>query len=74
MGSGTRFSWKFSHSFFLPFSPVSLAELCSFWCALKDLFTLPKLADLTIKTDDVTSLKRDMDLHGRLCAAQGCMG
>ena len=53
---------------------MSLAELCSFWCALKDLFTLPKLADLTIKTDDVTSLKRDMDLHGRLCAAQGCMG
>ena len=30
---------------FLPFSPVSLTELCSFWCGLKDLFTLHKLAD-----------------------------
>ena len=25
---------------FLPFSPVSLTELCSFWYGLKDLFTL----------------------------------
>ena len=24
---------------FLPFSPVSLTELCSFWYSLKDLFT-----------------------------------
>ena len=24
---------------FLPFSPVSLTELCSFWYGLKDLFT-----------------------------------
>ena len=30
---------------FLPFSPVSLAELGSFWYDLKDLFTLHKLAD-----------------------------
>ena len=30
---------------FLPFSPVSLTELCSFWYGLKDLFTLHKLAD-----------------------------
>ena len=29
---------------FLPFSPVSLTELCSFWYGLKDLFTLHKLA------------------------------
>ena len=45
--SGTRFSWKFSgqyYMFFLPFSPVSLTELCSFWYGLKDLFTLHKLA------------------------------
>ena len=26
----------------LPFSPVSLTELSSFWCDLKDLFTLLK--------------------------------
>ena len=30
---------------FLPFSPVFLTELCSFWYGLKDLFTLHKLAD-----------------------------
>ena len=30
---------------FLPFSPVSLTELCSFWSGSKDLFTLHKLAD-----------------------------
>ena len=29
---------------FLPFSPVSLTELCSFWYGLKGLFTLHKLA------------------------------
>ena len=30
---------------FLPFFPVSLTELCSFWFALKDPFTLHKLAN-----------------------------
>ena len=30
---------------FLPFSPVSLTELCSFWYGSKDLFTLHKLAN-----------------------------
>ena len=34
-----------SHMVFLPFSPVSLTELCSFWYDFKDLFTLHKLAD-----------------------------
>ena len=29
---------------FLPFSPVSLTELCPFWYGLKDLLTLHKLA------------------------------
>ena len=29
----------------LPFSLVSLTELCSFWYSSKDLFTLHKLAD-----------------------------
>ena len=33
---------------FLPFSLVSLTELCSFWYGLKDLFTLHKLADKVI--------------------------
>ena len=32
-------------SWFLPFSPVSLPELCPFWCGSTDLFTLHKLAD-----------------------------
>ena len=30
---------------FLPFFPVSLTELSSFWYGLKDLFTLHKLSD-----------------------------
>ena len=30
---------------FLPFSPVSLTELCSFWYRLKDLFIPHKLGD-----------------------------
>ena len=30
---------------FLPFSPVSLIESCSFWSGFKDLFTLHKLSD-----------------------------
>ena len=34
--------------FFLPLSPVSLTELCSFWYGLKDLFTLHKLADKVV--------------------------
>ena len=33
---------------FLPFSPVSLTESCSFCCGLKDLFTLLKLADKVV--------------------------
>ena len=64
---------------FLPLSPVSLTELCSFWYGLKDLFTLHKLADkdklsLTVKTDDVTKGRKDVDPHGRLRAVQGRIG
>ena len=33
---------------FLPFSPVSLTELCSFWYGLKALFTLDKSADKVV--------------------------
>ena len=35
-------------TWFLPFSPVPLTELCSFWYGLKDLFTLRKLADKVV--------------------------
>ena len=64
---------------FLPLSPVSLTELCSFWYGLKDLFTLHKLAELTklsltVKTDEVTKGRKDVDPHGRLRALQGRMG
>ena len=60
---------------FLPFSPVSLTELCSIWYGLKDPFTLQKLADkVNIKTDDVTSGRRDVNPHRWLRAAQGRMG
>ena len=62
---------------FLLLSPVSLTELCSFWYGLKDLFTLHKLAkklSLTVKTDDVTKGRKDLDLHGRLRVVQGRMG
>ena len=33
---------------FLPFSPVSLTELCLFWNGLRDLFTLRKLVDKVV--------------------------
>ena len=66
---------------FFSFSPVSLIELSSFWYGLKELFTLHTLADkvkillsLTSKTDDVTSGKRNVDLHGRLWATQERLG
>ena len=35
-------------TWFLPFSLVSLTELCSFWYGLKDLFTLHKSADKVV--------------------------
>ena len=62
---------------FLLLSPVPLTELCSFWYGLKDLFTLHKLAkkvSSTVKTDDVTKGRKDLDPHGRLRAVQGRMG
>ena len=60
---------------FLLLSPVSLTELCSFWYGFKDIFTLHKLVlSLTIKTDDVTKGRKDLDRHGRLRAVQGRMG
>ena len=62
-----------SHGFLL-LSPVSLTEFCSFWYGLKDLFTLRRKLSLTVKTDDVTKGRKDLDLHGRLRAVQGRMG
>ena len=65
-----------SHGFLL-LSPVSLTELCSFWYGLKDLFTLHKLTrklSLTVKTDDVTKGRKDVDVHRQLQAVQGRMG
>ena len=54
-------------------SLVSLTELCSFWYGLKDLFTLHKLS-LTVKTDDVTKGRKDVDLHGRVTGGSGANG
>ena len=54
MGSETGFSWKFlgqCYMFFLPFSPVSLTESCSFWHGLKERSLHPglhKLADKVV--------------------------
>ena len=41
-------NFKVNVTFFWPFSPVSLTELCSFWYGLEDLFTLHKLADKVV--------------------------
>ena len=51
--------WVNVTCFFLPFSPVSLTESCSFWCGLKDLFTLHKVVDKVVLTiyDDLENLK-----------------
>ena len=66
---------QWSKIFMEIFRSVSLTELCSFWYGLKDLFTLHKLVlSLTIKTDDVTKGRKDLDPHGRLRAVQGRMG
>ena len=59
---------------FLPLSPVSLTELCSFWYGLKDFFTLHKLS-LTIKNDDVTyKWQKGPGFARRSWVAQGFMG
>ena len=73
VGSETRFSRKVLVNvtcsvvdFFFPFSPVSLTEECSFWYGLKDPCISPGTTlSLAVKTDDVTSRRRNLDLHGR---------
>ena len=57
----------------LLWSMVSLTELCSFLISLICPSLWTKLS-LTIKTDDVTSGRRDVDSHERLWAAHGQMG
>lgn len=60
---------------FLPCPQVSLTESCSFGYSLKDLLTLHKLADsLAIKSDDIKSGRRDLDLYGWLQVVYGQMG
>ena len=46
---------------------VSLTELCSFWYGLSQRTKL----SLTIKTNDVTSDRKDKDLHGWLQQLRG---
>lgn len=51
---GTRFSWKFSgqlYMVFLPVSPASLIESCSFWYGLKDPFPVRKLGTDSVVLD-----------------------
>ena len=55
---------------FLPFSLTSLTEC---WHGLKDLSTLTKLS-LTLKMDDFTSGRRDVDLYRWFVEVQGQMG
>ena len=47
VGSWNKIFRSMFHGFLL-FSPVSLAELCSFWYGFKDLFTLHKLVDKVV--------------------------
>ena len=51
---------------------LCLAFLCG-WRFLNKL-SLDWLLSLTVKTDDITSSKKDVDLHGWLRAAQGEVG
>ena len=58
---------------FSSFSLVPLTELCSLWISLICPSLWTKLS-LTIKTDDITSGRGDVDSHERLQAAHGQMG
>ena len=65
LASGTRFSWKFSGQCYMFF-----VAFFSFWYGLRDLFPLHRYnrtkLSLTIKTDDATRGRKDLDLHVRL--------
>ena len=58
---------------FLPFSSVSLTELCSFWYFLKDLFTLHKLS-VEIIISSFLFVRKYVDQYGPLRATQWRMG
>ena len=58
---------------FLPFPLASLTKSCSCWYGLKDLSTLTKLS-LTLKMDDFTSGRRNVDLYRWFGEVQGQMG
>ena len=76
VGSVTRLFMEIVRSMldvFFPFSLVSLTELCSFWISLICPSLWTKLS-LTIKTDDVTSGRRDVHSHERLRTAYRQMG
>ena len=47
-GQWNKFFMEFSGQCYMVFCLVSLTELCSFWFALKDPFTLHKLADKVV--------------------------
>ena len=57
---------------FLPFSLVSLTELCSFWYGVISSLCTNWQTELSLtgKMDDVKSGRKHVDQHGRLQAAQ----
>ena len=64
---------------FLPFSLVSLTELCSFWYGLKDVFTLHKLADKVVLDDKLKlmtsqAVERTWIHTGSLRSLRYCLG
>ena len=85
MASGTRFSLKFSGQrymffFFCLFLRSFLTESCSLtlvWFERSLHLTQVSWStkfSLTVKTDDVTSARGDVDPQGQLRAVQGRMG
>ena len=79
MECGTRFSGNFQVNItrLFPFSLVSLTESYSFWYGLKDLCNLHELADkmsLTVKTDDITRSRRELDQHEGAGEGTGGLG
>ena len=77
VSTGTRSSEFMGQRYI--FSPASLTESYSFWIGLKVLVPSDTLDDkdrlsLTIKTDDITSSRKDVDPLGQLQVAQGVMG
>ena len=77
VSTGTRSSEFMGQRYI--FSPASLTESYSFWIGLKVLVPSDTLDDkdrlsLTIKTDDITWGRRDMDQQRQLWVVQGRIG